>query len=606
MLGNTGLLSETTDKAPPIKEEIPVRPLPPHFHPVKAAGMSKSSAFVLLVAILTIALLFQIVGINKMESNPDECRLVESALLLPESYHPAFCDGYAMPGIWLWSAAINGGWVALNWREISAMARARQYRDILNSFERARQKIYTNPNEIDNILRWINALASVMIVLISYLLAARISGYREAGLVAAAICAVSPLAVRWGTDFHPDQFQGLFTAICLYFCVGETKRSGDLQWLGAAIFGGMAMATRFIMAILLAPLILAIIIGDFRRPIRMTFRRITGAAAVLSASYLIVDPYLLTGFSIFIKGIFGRWFVLYAGRTLRQYGATGLPALAHMVLNNMGYGALGLAAVGLIWGLVRRTSGVFPLATAIALFCALLSPSHTIRLPYMITLLPLVAAMAGIGFKKVLDSVPQRKLIMTATVIMLLAAAMLNPILNSLTILRMRHNGDTRTMARRWIAENIPAGSRIYADDAAPLLSYDRASVQSWRAYYAYFLGEIRPGGLQWEFLRNAKVHEEEYTFKKFLYLNETQNLPSPGYDLVELFEAPNDPTLLDGLERYWVVVDKAFFTVPLKPGLSKALVYNVRKYGKLVASFPNTEMMGPELYICLVDMSAR
>ena len=606
MLSNNGLLSETTEKAPPVKEEIPVRPLPPPSHLLKAGGISKSSAFVLLVVILTISLFLQIVGINKMESNPDECRLVESALLLPEGFHPLFWDGYAMPGIWLWSAAINGGWAALNRREISAMAHARQYKDILDSFERARQKIYTNPNEINNILRWINALATVMIALMSYLLAARVSGYREAGLVAAAICAVSPLAVRWGTDFHPDQFQGLFTAICVYFCVGEAKRSGDLQWLGAAIFGGIAMTARFIMGILLAPLILAIIIGGLRRPIRMTFRRLIGATAVLFASYLILDPCLLTGFSTFIKGIFGRWFVLYAGRSLLQYGATGLPALIHMVFSNVGYGALGLAAVGLIWGLARRTSCVLLLATTIVLFCALLSPSHTIRPPYMITLLPLVAAMAGIGFKKILDSVPQRKLILAATVIMLLAAAMLNPILNSFAILRMRHNGDTRTVARQWIAENIPAGSRIFADYSAPLLSYDRASVQSWRAYYADFMGSTRPGGLQWEFLRNAKVHEEEYTFKKFLYLNETQNLPSPGYDLVELFEAPNDPTLLDGLDRYWVVVDKSVFTLPQKPGLVKALVYKVRKYGRLVASFSNTNMMGPELYICLVDMSAQ
>jgi len=573
---------------------------------IEAAGMSRSSAFVLLVAILTIALLFQIVGINKMENNPDECRLVESALLLPEGFHPFFTDGYAMPGIWLWSAAINGGWVALNWREISAMARARQFRDILNSFERARQKIYTHTNEISNRLRWINALATVMIVLMSYLLAARVSGYREAGLVAAAICAVSPLAVHWGTDFHPSQFQGLFTAICLYFCVGEAKRSGDLQWLGAAIFGGMAMATRFIMAILLAPLILAIILGGLRRPIRMTFRRITGAAAVLLASYLILDPYLLTGFDLFVKGIFGRWLLLYAGRGLHQYGATGLPALTHMVFSNMGYGAVGLAAVGLIWGLVRRTSGVLLMAITIVLFCALLSPSHTIRAPYMITLLPLVAAMAGIGFKKVLDSVPQRKLILTATVIMLLAAAVLIPILNSFAILRMKNNGDTRAVAREWIAENIPAGSRIFADYAAPLLSYDRASVQCWRAYYADFLGAIRPGGLQWEFLRNAKLNEEKYAFKRFSYLNEVQNLPSPGYDLIELIYAPNDPTLLDGLDRYWVVVDRTFFTLPQRRGLTGILLHNVRKYGRLVASFPNTNMMGPELFIYFVDMSTQ
>jgi len=568
--------------------------------------LPKSFAFVLLVVILTMALLLQIVGINKMESNPDECRLVESALLLPEGFHPYFTDGYAMPGIWLWSAAINGGWVALNWREISAMAHARQYKDILNSFERARQTIYTHTNEISNRLRWINALATVMIVLMSYLLAARVSGYREAGLVAAAICAVSPLAVQWGTDFHPSQFQALFTAICVYFCVGESKRSGDLQWLGAAVFGGAAMATRFIMGILLAPLILAIIFGGIRRPIRMTFRRLIGATAVLFASYLVLDPYLLSGFDLFVKGIFGRWFLLYAGRGLRQYGATGLPALIHMVLSNVGYGAVGLAAVGLIWGLARRTSCVLLLVTTIVLFCALLSPSHTIRAPYMITLLPLVAAMAGIGFKKVLDSVPQRKLILVATVIMLLAAAMLNPILNSFAILRMKNNGDTRTVARQWIAENIPAGSRIFADYSAPLLPYDRASVQSWRAYYADFMGSTRPGGLQWEFLRDTKLNEEKYTFKKFSYLNEVQNLPSPGYDLIELTYAPNDPTLLDGLDRYWVVVDQTFFTLPQRRGLTRMLLHNVRKYGRLVASFSNTNMIGSELYIYFVDMSAQ
>jgi len=563
--------------------------------------IGKRAAWILLSVILVGALTLQIYGVDKTESSRDDCRLVESALLLIEGYHPFFGAGYAMTPMWLWTASLNAGLMAGHFGDLVGSLWAGRYKKAFRIIERSRLSVYSDPIPIHNRLRWINALAGVGVVWLAYLLAVRLSDSRAAGLTAAGICAVSPMVALWGTNFHPDQYQALFAAACVYFCLGEAERKGARQWFAAAIFCGAAIATKFIAATFWIPLLLAILLGGRGNPMKATLLRMAKATAAMLVTYMVLQPYFLVDAAYFFKIIFYTVYRSYIEQVAQKENL-GLLTLAPALLYGTGFGAAGLAAVGLIWGLRRRISSSLVMLSAIIFYGALLSSSNQDIIRYAFTLLPIVAAFAGVALVVVSRTAPPRLVYPVALTLLL---AVLLPAHPSIQIVKARVGGDTRTLAREWIERNVPAGSRIFAGYDAPILNYDRDSVKYWRRYFGNRITLNRAKGFPFEFFRDAVLHEERHYYKRFCYLDKVDKLPTEGYDLVELIYAPNDPRLIDGFDLFWVVVSKRYFTRHRKRGLTKRLLATIRRKGRLAAVFPGKGLFGHEILIYRVALDA-
>ncbi|GEM_PF-3524453 len=564
--------------------------------------ISKPVAWTLLSVILIGALCLQVYGIGKMEGTPDECRLVENAVLLVEGYHPFNPDGYGMSAIRLWSAAFNGGWLAGNFRIIWEGLKNRRFGSILEALDESRQRFFADPLKVNMRLRWINALAAVVVVWLTYLIAARWSGYREAGLVAATVCAVSPTVVMWGTDFHPDQFQAVATLACIYFCIGEAGhagRRGKKQWVAASVFCGIGMATKFIAITFWVPLVLAIVLGTRGSPARLTINRIIIATVLVLVAYLIINPYPLTDMSLFLKGIFKRVFFIYEGHGFSTYKGSGWMELIRIMLKGIGIAALSLATVGLVWGIKCRTEGSLVILFGIFAYSALLASSNFIGFRYVFSLVPLVSILASGAVMALANKVPGRLSALVALLLVIIASM---PVADSLHIVSRRANGDTRTLAREWIERNIRPGSRIFTNYHAPILNYDLNSARYWRDYFGNRLTSTAPKGFPFEFFREAILQEERYYYKRFRYLAGMDKLPSPGYDLVELVYAPNNPNLTDGFDLFWVVVSRSFFYKPQKRALAGKLLFMTGRHGRLAARFPNKGLFGSEILIYKVE----
>lgn len=578
----------------------------PETLPKLPKDFSKFASTLILIAIITSTFLLQIWGLKKIESSPDDCRLVESALLLIEGCPPHFGSGYGLTPSWLWAGALNIGLFIPYAGRLANDISAGRYLDLVGLLQQRRSFVFAYPMQTQIWLRLINAIASLGVVWLAYLIAFRIGGSRSIGLAAAALCAVNPDIAAQGLNFHPDQFQALFAAACLYFCIGEAEKRGDNQWLIAAIFCAASTATKPIAVTFWIPLMLSIYIRRRYESKQNILIAMIKASAIILLTYIVINPYIYTFPTHFFKG--------FAFQYLKHYGAESEKAgiisnmffLLKEMARGMGYGLLGLAAIGSVYGLARRNMKVLILASAVLTYWLLLStaaPARPHYIRYSFSIIAPLSVLAALAIFNIARVVPKR---LSFFIAILLLFAGLAPLNTSLKIAKAREYGETRTIARNWILNNIPAGSRIFTDYCSPILDYDRSAIAYWKDYYAQVLINKNVRELPAEFFRDAILHEERCFYKRFIYLDLAEKLPAPGYDLMEMIYIPDDPRLVSESNRYWAVVTNYFFEEYKRRSLSTALFDALKKDGRLVKRVSNAGLVGDEIFIFKVEHESQ
>jgi len=563
-------------------------------------SVGRGPAIIILTAVVATSFLLQVYETDEIDTTPDNCRLVENAVLAVEGYRPFFLDGYAMTPIWIWSGIFHGEWLLENRSDIIEALKSKRFKDIIVSLDAHRRLAFTHPLKMQRKLIPANALAAVLAVLFAYLIGARWTGAREAGLVGASLCGISPLLVTYGTNFHPDQYQAAAVAGCIFFCLGEAYGIGKRQWLAAAILAGAAAGAKFIAAVFWIPLATAVIMGPGETSIGGKSRRIVAATLAMLAAYMIINPYFLGDISLFSKGVTKRFFLFFLGNFSPASAGNSFFKIVRVSWNDIGPAGLALGLCGLTWGVFRKTRGAIVIIAALAAYGLLLGFSGHIESRYLLSLLPLFTVAVGAGTAALAGKLPRTFYVPAIFALALLSAT---PLMKSLKMINARSHGDTRKMARSWIESNIPAGSRIYTGYHAPILNYDETSARLWRYYFGYRITEGRENAFPVEYFRDAILYEEKFMYKRFCYLAESDRLPSPSYDLVEMTYAPDDPTLLEGVDTCWLVVSKIFFRKTQKPRLAGRLRRIALQKGRLAASFSGKGRYGRDILIYEINL---
>jgi hypothetical protein len=308
--------------------------------------------------------------------------------------------------------------------------------------------------------RALSAAAGTATTLLVYLVG-RESG-RSAGLIAALLYAVAPLAVR---DAHFGVTDTLMTLLATAAVYGLLRYRAapaprDRGWLAlTALAIGLAVSAKYPAAVLV-PLAVAVVIGKCRA---LGWRRASGPVLLLlgvtGLAFLLVNP-----------GIVVRWretaaavVAIVRAVSRHEAGWSLLPALARVLAPlHYGPGELpGLVAAGLGLGLAWRRGGetrarAAVVAGALLAFLGPLLAARILPFRYVLPALPFVAVLAACGILAL--RWPGRPAVSRVVTGLLVLASVLPPLGRSIWIDVLLGREDTRGQAGRWIAEHVPPG----------------------------------------------------------------------------------------------------------------------------------------------------
>lgn len=288
---------------------------------------------------------------------------------------------------------------------------------------------------------------------------------RSTGLLAALFLSIAPAHIVCAQLLRPDEISVFLAVIIFYFSVrlfhDKTHNLRYWAYVGAAL--GVAMSLRFPLVIFasvpLAVLWLTSTEASFTARLRSIFdRRMMAMCLCVPVAYAVTSPQTLMYPEIFIAGLKVQWgyqsgpFPDAVGRGpgIYQYGWL-------MLHQALGYVLYLLAALGVLYALIRRTAADWLLLAAIVPYLVLTSFASWVVVRYTLPLLPLLAILAArVAHQSISVRLPYRAA--GYSMIVLVCAWTL---LADVAYLRLEAGKNVRELATEWIDRHVPRGSSI-------------------------------------------------------------------------------------------------------------------------------------------------
>ena len=355
----------------------------------------------------------------------------------------------------------------------------------------------TDPTPFWLMGRTVSALAGVATVWVTWLIGRRSFG-RFYALVAAAILAVTYLHVRDSHYATPDVVTTFLASVSLLLAVAAAD-TGRLRTLVlSGLLAGLAASAKY-------PGVLAFA-GTAAAFVLLARRGRIGSVGLFAPAVAGVVGFVAgTPFSVLSPSEFARDIAMQFGM-VSSSGGPAIPmsftaGLAEIVTKSLGrgvgYPVLILAALGVLAPLVvgrrgrvdlagdaagdRRRSAhpatAIPVVLAYALAVLVVMSLLTVkRSTYLTPALPAIAVLAAGGLSALFraSGIPRRNVAAAVVAVALVIFACIP----SVRFDRALAAPDTRTVAQRWMEQNIPAGSRIALETYGPVLNPSTAQLE--------------------------------------------------------------------------------------------------------------------------------
>jgi 4-amino-4-deoxy-L-arabinose transferase-like glycosyltransferase len=327
---------------------------------------------------------------------------------------------------------------------------------------------------------------AVATVVATYAVARAIGG-PWAGLAAAALTAVSELHVANSLPITTDVPMALFVVLaCLLSLRIHTEGGRMRDYIAAGLCAGLATSTKYNGVFAVLPIAVAHFVTE-PPSLRMLFdRRLLAAAAASVLGFVAATPYALVDSDSFL-GFLRLQQEAYslghpgAEETSRSYGF-----YLNALRNRFGTAPLVVAGLGLALLARRSPRSAAILATfPAALF--LFMGAYPVRFDRnIVSLVSFAAAAAGFALAAVVAGArasglsPARRIgawLVTAVVVGALGYGGVDQLVRSRSYTRLVTLPHTRWLAKVWIEENLPAGSRIAREFYTPPIDANRFEV---------------------------------------------------------------------------------------------------------------------------------
>jgi hypothetical protein len=431
---------------PPRRWAVPAR--------ATVASLASPGALALLVAAIT-ALVLDVWGVGgDLPYLPD----VDEPIFVNAAVHVA--SGHLAPG-WYGNpgstviyplAALLRGWYALQ-----------DPASILHlSAPALTAHLAADPSVPYVLGRLISVFYGVAAIVPMWLIARQLMGALGLGL-ALLLVSVTPIVVAYSQLLRTDTAGVFFFLLTLALVLRAARSNGARWWIAAGASLGLAIGTRYFMAALGLPFLVALVAAG--RPgwggVRPSLRTAVAAVAAIPISFAACSPGLVLHLGRVVADL------RFEARTV-QPGADGLSPLGNfgwyvgtVLPATAGLVVLLLAVVGLVWAARRK-----PLAAAILaagavgyLAAASASPLHWDR--YIIPALPIVAIFAGVALDAILRAPRTIRPARAAIAVALTAVLVLPPAATVVAADQLRSAGTTRSVATAWAEATLPSGALV-------------------------------------------------------------------------------------------------------------------------------------------------
>ena len=357
----------------------------------------------------------------------------------------------------------------------------------------------TDPGSIWITARIASAVLSTSAIALVYAAGARMFD-RRTGLLAAALLAFAFLPAHYGKLALNDAPSLAPTALALFAIAGIVRfgRRRDYLLAGTAI--GLAIGIKYNAAFLGLPLLTAAVVraaggiragGDdavARSACTPNWRAaifgLCVAAIAAFAAFVVMDPYAVLRPGFFRSELEHLSDYTAGGLLLGETQRSGYRYYAWALFWGFGVAPTLLLAVGVVLGVRRYRWQALILIPAPVIFVAIIGSQGRYFARYEMPVYPLLALLAASGGIWVLDALLSRLRLAggartvagSLLVVAVLAQGLMLIVHNNVVLSRP----DTRTTAREWMTQNIPAGTPIVVEPMVPREWYvDRASLRN-------------------------------------------------------------------------------------------------------------------------------
>ncbi|MGI8633680.1 MAG: glycosyltransferase family 39 protein [Solirubrobacterales bacterium] len=340
---------------------------------------------------------------------------------------------------------------------------------VYRSAETVQSTFADDPTAIFTVARVVSALLGTAAIGLLYLAGRRLFG-RGAGLLAAALMALTFLPVFYGHFALNDAPSLLPIALSLVGVAGILRGGGPLDYLWAGLGAGMAGATKYNAGFVAIALAVATLAHLWRvRALRpVAIGAVAGGIGVV-AGFLVLNPFALLNHTVFLDDLERLRDHYDLGRMIGEVNTSGEGYFLWSLTWGLGWVPLALAAIGTV-RTGRREPWALAALIAVPVFSIVyLGAADRYFARYILPAYPMLMLLAGAGGAALVDLAGRRSPSLRWVAATVVAAAALGQGLvttvhNDVVLARQ----DTRSTARAWMVDNIPAGTKVVVEPSVP------------------------------------------------------------------------------------------------------------------------------------------
>jgi len=320
-------------------------------------------------------------------------------------------------------------------------------------------------------------LASIGLVLVTYLCGRLIWPGWEVGVLAAAFAAIDITCIRYGQLVSPDIYAAFLAVVVLYFALRVYLFGATTDYLLAGLTVGLAAAAKYNALLVGVALLAAHILRSGRR--FLSRPAIYSAALMAVVGFLMFNPFFMFKFqeswaAVKMEGQhYSSGHAGMEGNTLRWYTT--------YLWNNLGLLPL-LAAAGIIVGIIKHQGKIIVLASFPVVYFIFISSMAVRNDRTLLPLLPflfLLAAFALVTIVSALGRLVRQRSLAHLGLVLITLLTFSQPALVLAKHLLANQKQDARQVAGQWLSEHISQGSKVAIESYSPWIEPSRYQVTS-------------------------------------------------------------------------------------------------------------------------------